>query len=188
MQRNKSTKTEKIILVILILVLITVIIWSYCVFTGTHLFKGKHDETYEITHLNTYSIDISESFKWDIPYQDKIADNSYFKINITDTDDYIKEYNEELLIIYNDLSEKELEEVKTFCNKYNEIYYNYQLLCTNLNNTIKINNEYSLEELNGNKSIKTEKKNYEIPVTYNQEYQKYIDSIGVNPERYLPAK
>ncbi len=188
MQRNKSTKTEKIILILLLIVLVAVIIWAYCVFTGNSIFNNNKVESYEKTYFASFNKNLDEIDKFKVPYQNNInKENSTYEAIITQTDNYIKNYDEKITLYYTDLTKEQFQEVEDYCHAYDAIEYDYTLTCSVENNRITMINSFNLESLDGNTKIETDDLNFEIDLKYNDLYDKYesehnIEAIIKEPE------
>lgn len=184
MQRNKSTKSEIIILIVLLTVLIAVIFWAYCVFTNKNFIKANSKDKYEKTYISKVNYELSDLSKYNILYSDKLSETSTYTATIKEVDNYIKDYQENIILIYNNISEEEQKELEDYCHKYDEIDYDYTLSCNITDNKLEINNTFYLESYEKSSHVKTEKKEFDLPVKYNEKFDEYQNKIGQELEKY----
>ena len=184
MERNKSTKTEKIILIILLFVLVAVIVWAYCVFTDTNLIANIKQKSFEVTNEYEFNKDFNDTEKLNIPYRDKIvSDNSSYAASLLETDNYIISYFEKVIVEYSDLTEEEINDIENYCHTYDTVEYEYNIVCDFKDNKMELKNDYKLEYLNGSTTIKSNKFEFEIDVKYNDKYDKFISDHNYEPKK-----
>ena len=181
--KNKKIKIiESIILIVILISLIIIIIFAKITLSKEPKKSNTNEiKNYSVTKIIKYNSNISESFIYQIPYQDRIiTEQSELTNYITATDNIINTYTEKILIYYLDLTADEKTIVKNFCNTYDIIEYEYKFQCTFNKNILSISNQYNIKDLNTKKIKNNHNKEIPIPIEKNTRLNDYIEYLNKN--------
>ncbi len=181
MKKEKKIKTLELLIMITIILSLAII--------STLAYKYLHNDVnqsttykvidYSANKITKYKKDLEESYIYNIPYQEYInKEHSYYNIFVKSTDNIINGLVEIIVINYYEelpieesTEETEVEEIqpinintkriKTYCDSFNEIEYDYTYSCTYENNTLTIRNDFKIPITTMNKSKKEKTWNIE---------------------------
>lgn len=200
MKKEKKIKFLEISILLIIIIAVLIIAKLATTFLNdkTNESTSYKTENYEQNKYIMYEKNITESYIYKIPYQDRIDnENSKYEYYIKSTDNIINGITEVITIKYieqspiPEITEEENEELEepiilealnqdtihNFCNSYNEIEYSYKFKCTYDNNTLILKNEFLIP----NDSLKENKKNITIELNNKRLdlYTKDLDSKNI---------
>ena len=194
MNKTKKVKILEILILITIIISLVIVIWlTYSYFNNkVSESTSGNIENYSSDKITLYEEDIEVLKKYNVPYIENIdKENSYYKIYIKSTDNYIKGYTEIIVLYYNESIEeindieeivfKEIDkkQIKNYCNAHNLIEHGYVLSCKYEDNYILIENDITLP-------VDLIKKN-NLPVLF-EEDQKLNEYLKELDEREIPHK
>ena len=157
-KEQKKKKSDLIKLIILLVVLAIVIYFAYSIFSNYLKVNSNVINTINtkepLKNVKTESYECNKPLDvefYKLPQRDSILlDNYRGNIVYTFKDDKLDTIYEELVIEYDKMT-VDMQEVINYCNKYNILYDQFQLLCSYKRNTITIKNNMSLTRPNNKK-------------------------------------
>jgi len=109
MSKTKKVKILEILILITIIISLVIVIWlTYSYFNNKITESTSSNiENYSYNKITLYEEDIDVLEKYNVPYIDNIdKDNSYYRIYIKSTDNYIKGYTEIIVLYYKEAIEE----------------------------------------------------------------------------------
>lgn len=198
MNKTKKVKILEILILITIIISLVIVIWlTYSYFNNKITESTSSNiENYSYNKITLYEEDIDVLEKYNVPYIDNIdKDNSYYRIYIKSTDNYIKGYTEMIVLYYNEsiIETNDIEEtsnieeaneideityreidkkqIKYYCNAHNLIEHGFVLSCKYDDNHIVIRNDVTLPV------ILIKKNNLPILFEENQKLNEYLKQL-----------
>lgn len=174
---NKKLFEKLILLILIITLIITIIITLSVTLLNKTPLSNNEPDNYQEEKNYSYNIDLSYITTYQIPFIDEVdKEKSYYKLNVLGIDNTISKINEEIKIKYNYINSNEKDQLKSFCNSFNEIKTDYEFLCIYKDDEILINTEFIIKRLNSS-IIKTPKKEIDLGINKNTQLTEYILSL-----------
>ena len=195
MDEKKKNKLELLLLLVLIVVLGVVGYWAFNVFSTTLGIK-KVDTTPSPIHtegrmIYGYSCQSSiDKLYFSVPYPELIDNNlSSYTVNYYGTGDKINVKEEKILINYGFLDDYNTSVVTRFCNGYNLINDDYQVMCDLKYSVMTITNRFDLNKIEG--AVSNGDIEYKIGVDKNSILKDVVNeqsALGYTCTQILDAK
>jgi hypothetical protein len=152
---KQKNKIELILLFVLIIILGVVVYWAVNVFSTT-LGMKRVDTTPSPVHTEPIKIDgyscktSIDKLYFAVPYPELIDNNlSSYTVEYFSSEDTINLKVEKILINYGYLDDYKTSVVTKFCNSYNLINDDYQVICDLKYSVMTITNRFDLNKIDG---------------------------------------
>ena len=176
-KEEKKKKSDLIKLILLLIVLVIVGFFAYRVFSNylepsQNIIINRNTNSNIINNdkIEVISYECNKPFDmtfYNFPYSYNIESLTY-KGNTTYTfhNDKLHNITEQFTFLYINLDDFSKKEITDYCNKYNVVYDQYQLICKFSNNYLTITNSFNTKDIS-NKEIKN--KLYTFNINYNKD-------------------
>lgn len=182
MKKPKTKYLEIIILVTISISLIVILLIAKNVLSKKPELSNTNEiKNYSQTRIIKYNSNISDSFIYQIPYQDLIAlDQSEFTKYLIATDNIINIYTEKITIKYSYLLPDQETIIKNYCNTYDQIELEYKFQCIYSKKSLTISNQFNIDKINTEKIKNNHNIELVIPLKKNTRLNEYIDNLNKN--------
>lgn len=179
---KKAKILEIIILITIIISLIVILLFAKDVFSKEPKPSNTNEiQNYSKTRIIKYTSNITDSYVYEIPYQDFInIDASTYNKYLTATDNIINTFTEKIIIRYTYLQAEEETIIKNYCNTYDAIELEYKFQCTYSKNVLLLSNQYFINEINSDSITNKHKIQITIPIKKNTRLNEYLEYLNNN--------
>lgn len=182
MKTLKIKVLEIIILITICISLVVILIFAKNTLNKEpELSNSNQVQNYSTTRHFKYNSNITDSYIYQIPFQELInTESSTYNKFITSTDNIINTYTEKISIRYTSIHPEQDTIIKNFCNTYDIIELEYKFQCSYSKNVLILQNQYKVNEIKNDIIKNNHQITITIPIKKNTRLNEYLKNLNNN--------